>query len=129
VIRRLLGPARRHAGALGLAGVLAGCAAASAPPATGLGDLAGEWRGRWLGTSGHAVAALSIRADGAYRLALFLDGGDRFEAGVVTPLPSGRLRYQGASGNGEVRLDSAGGAPTLRFVPDGGGGGAFRRGP
>jgi hypothetical protein len=110
--------------------VVAGCAGAAGPSSPRAGDLAGEWRGRWLGASGHAVAGLSIKPDGAYRLALFLDGGDRFEAGVVIPLPSGRLRYQGASGNGEVHLESSGGAPTLRFVPDGGGGGGtFRRAP
>jgi hypothetical protein len=115
--------------ALGTVLVL-GCAAGGGPRPAGVGDVAGEWRGRWLGPTGHAIAALSIKADGAYRLTLFLDGGDRLEAGVVTPLPSGRLRYQGASGNGEVRREAAGGAPALRFVSDdGGGGGAFRRAP
>jgi hypothetical protein len=114
-----------------LGAVLAlGCAAGAGPRPAGVGEVAGEWRGRWLGSAGHAIAALSIKPDGAYRLALFLDGGDHLEAGVVTPLPSGRLRYQGASGNGEVRLEASGGAPALRFVPDGGGGGgAFRRTP
>jgi hypothetical protein len=110
-----------------IAALLTGCATAAGPT---LGDVAGEWRGRWLGPSGHASAALAIRPDGAYRLAMFLDGGDRVEAGVLTPLASGRLRYQGGSGNGEIRLESAGGAPALRFLPDGGGGGgAFRRAP
>jgi hypothetical protein len=108
--------------------IAAGCAAGAGRP--GAGDLAGEWAGRWLGPAGHASAALSIKPDGAYRMTMFLDGGDRVVTGVVTALPSGRLRYQGAYGNGEVHVESAGGAPGLRLVPDGGGGGgAFRRAP
>jgi hypothetical protein len=110
--------------------VLAGCVAAAGSSPAGVGDLAGEWRGRWLGPTGHAVAALSLKPDGAYRATLFLDGGDRVLAGVVMPLPSGRLRYQGGDGNGEVRVEAASGGPALRFVPDGGGGGGtFRRAP
>ena len=109
---------------------LAGCATGAGPPMAGVGGLAGEWRGRWLGPAGHAIAALSMKPDGTYRATMFLDGGDRTVAGVVVPLPSGRLRYQSADGNGEVRVESAAGAPALRFVPDGGGGGgAFRRVP
>lgn len=109
---------------------LAGCAIGAGRPVNDVGALAGEWRGRWLGSAGHAVAALSVKPDGAYRATLFLDGGDRTVAGVVTPLPSGRLRYQSADGSGEVRVEAADGAPALRFVPDGGGGGgAFRRVP
>ena len=117
--------------ASGIAGVaLAGCATGAGGPVTDVGALAGEWRGRWLGPAGHAVAALSMKPDGAYRATMFLEGGDRTVAGVVTPLPSGRLRYQSGDGNGEVRVETAGGAPALRFVPDGGGGGgAFRRVP
>lgn len=122
---------RRRALALGLAAVvLAGCATTAGPSAADVGDLAGQWRGRWLGSAGHAVGALFLQPDGAYRATLFLDGGDRVVSGVVTPLPTGRLRYQSGEGNGEVRLESAGGVPALRFVPDGGaGGGAFWRVP
>ena len=111
-----------------LIALVAGCASVPLRSAPGLADVVGEWRGRWLGLAGHASAALSVRADGAYRMVLFLDGGDREARGVVTPLPSGRLRYQGDDGNGTVLVESPGGAAVLRFVPDGGGGGgSFRR--
>jgi hypothetical protein len=110
--------------------LLAGCLTAGGASGAGLGDLAGEWRGRWTGPAGHALAAMSIEAGGAYRARMFLDGGDRDSRGVIVGLPSGRLRYQGSDGNGEVRVESAGGVTTLRFTPDGGGGGgAFRRMP
>jgi len=110
--------------------LLAGCLTAGGASGAGLGDLAGEWRGRWTGPAGHALAAMSIEASGAYRARMFLDGGDRDSRGVIVGLPSGRLRYQGSDGNGEVRVESAGGVTTLRFTPDGGGGGgAFRRMP
>jgi hypothetical protein len=110
--------------------LVGGCAPGGTRPAGGIGDLAGEWRGRWLGPAGHARAALSVKPDGAYRMALFLDGGDRVVSGTVVPLSSGRLRYQDLHGNGEVRVERDGGVRTLRFVPDGGGGGgAFRRAP
>jgi hypothetical protein len=121
---------RRPAAGLVAAVLLAGCAVATAPPATSVADVAGEWRGRWLGPAGHAMAALSVKADGAYRMAHFLDGGDRVTTGVVMGLPSGRLRYVGTDGNGTVHVESASGAAVLRFVPDGGGGGGtFRRAP
>jgi hypothetical protein len=110
--------------------LLTGCATADGRPGPGLSDLAGEWRGRWLGPAGHALAALSIEPTGAYRARMFLDGGDCDSRGVIIALSSGRLRYQGGDGNGEVRLESSGGVTTLRFAPDGGGGGgAFRRAP
>ena len=77
-------------------------------------------------TSG--VAASRRSSSAARRARMFLDGGDRDSRGVIVGLPSGRLRYQGSDGNGEVRVESAGGVTTLRFAPDGGGGGgAFRR--
>jgi hypothetical protein len=107
---------------------LLGCAAVGVRH--GLDELAGEWRGRWRGSAGHALAALSIERGGAYRTRMFLDGGDRDASGVIIALPSGRLRYQGSDGNGEVRLESTGDLTVLRLVPDGGGGGgAFRRTP
>jgi hypothetical protein len=107
-----------------------GCATGAGPPPTSVADLAGEWRGRWLGVAGHAVSALSIEPDGTYRVTMYLDGGDRVSRGAIIALPSGRLRYQGADGNGSVRTGSVDGVATLQFTPDGGGGGgAFRRGP
>jgi hypothetical protein len=111
-------------------GLLAGCAATAIDAPRGVGPLAGEWRGRWNGPAGHALAALSVEPSGAYRTRMFLDGGDRDSAGVIVALPSGRLRYQGGDGNGDVRVDVAGGTTTLRLIPDGGGGGGtFRRAP
>jgi hypothetical protein len=116
--------------ALLTAGLLVGCAGLEPGTGAGVGDLAGEWRGRWSGPAGHALAALTVEPSGAYRARMFLDGGDRDSAGVIIALPSGRLRYQGGDGNGEVRLEAAGGVTTLRLVPDGGGGGGtFRRAP
>jgi hypothetical protein len=107
-----------------------GCVTAAGPPRASVADLAGEWRGRWLGAAGHAVSALSIEPDGTYRVIMYLDGGDRAARGAIIALPSGRLRYQGAGGNGDVRIGSADGVVTLQFRPDGGGGaGTFRRGP
>jgi hypothetical protein len=112
------------------AGLLAGCAGLRPGTPSGVADVAGEWRGRWSGPAGHALAALSVEPSGTYRARMFLDGGDLDSAGVIIALPSGRLRYQGGDGNGEVRLEAAGGVPTLRLVPDGGGGGGtFRRAP
>jgi hypothetical protein len=112
------------------AALLAGCAGVGLGTPAGLADVAGEWRGRWSGPAGHALAALSVEPSGAYRARMFLDGGDRDAAGVIIALPSGRLRYQGGDGNGEVRLETSGGVPTLRLFPDGGGGGGtFRRAP
>jgi hypothetical protein len=110
--------------------VLSACASADRGSSPGVGDLAGEWRGRWMGPAGHALAALSIEPGGAYRARMFLDGGDRDSGGVIIALPSGRLRYQGGDGNGEVRVESAGSTTTLRLLPDGGGGGGtFQRPP
>jgi hypothetical protein len=110
--------------------LVTGCASAGGGPRPGVSDIAGEWRGRWLGPAGHALAALSIEPTGAYRARMFLDGGDRDTHGVIVALPSGRLRYQGGDGNGEVRMESGAKVTTLRFAPDGGGGGgAFQRAP
>jgi hypothetical protein len=118
-------------GAVLAGAVLASCTTTGPGAARGVGDLAGEWRGRWSGPAGHALAALTVEPSGAYRARMFLDGGDRDSAGVIIALPSGRLRYQGGDGNGEVRLEAAaGGTTTLRLIPDGGGGGGtFRRVP
>jgi hypothetical protein len=113
-----------------VANMLLACATGPASSPPGLGALAGEWRGRWLGPVGHGVAALTIEPSGAYRATMFLDGGDREARGAIVMLPSGRLRYLGGEGDGEVRIETAGTATTLRFVPDGGGGGGtFRRVP
>jgi hypothetical protein len=110
--------------------VVAGCLSASGVAGRGLSDIAGEWRGRWSGPAGHSLAAVSIEPSGAYKARMFLDGGDRDSQGVIIVLPSGRLRYQGGDGNGDVRLEFTGGATTMRFAPDGGGGGGtFRRAP
>jgi hypothetical protein len=121
---------RRALLAVLVGGLLAACATSVGGARAGLADLAGEWRGRWSGPAGHSLAAVSIEASGAYKARMFLDGGDRDSQGLIIVLPSGRLRYHGGDGNGDVRLESTGGPTTLRFAPDGGGGGGtFRRAP
>jgi hypothetical protein len=112
--------AGRILAAVALAG-LAGCAGIRAERGPQVEDLAGAWRGRWFGPAGHAVAALTVEPDGAYRMTMYLDGGDRPAAGTLMTLPSGRIRYQGADGNGWLGLEDG----RLHFRPDGGGGGGL----
>jgi len=113
------------------ASVLAGCAlAATQEPAVTTRDLAGAWQGRLALQLANAAATLTIKEDGTYQGALHLDGGeDRPFSGAIVTVREGRLRYQGTHGNGLVMVRQRG-EITLRFVPDGGGGGgAFTRAP
>jgi hypothetical protein len=109
--------------ALCAAGVIGLAACAGSPRARGpeVGELTGDWRGRWVGAPGHAAAALTVEPGGAYRMTMFLDGGDRESRGALMTLPSGRVRYQGADGNGWLSAEGG----RLRFTPDGGGGGGL----
>ena len=87
-------------------------------------ELAGAWRGRLALQLANAAATMTIKEDGAYQGALHLDGGeDRPFNGAITILRPGRVRYQGSHGNGIVMVTQRGTETTLRFVPDGGGGG------
>ena len=104
--------------------MIAGCALASTQTPATARELAGPWRGRMALEPANAIATLTIKDDGTYRGALHLAGGeDRPFSGAIVIVGRGRVRYQGSHGNGSVTLAERDGEITLRFVPDGGGGG------
>jgi hypothetical protein len=108
-----------------LATLVAGCA--SLPPPTsieGLASLAGTWRGRMTGPTGSAPVLLTIEADGSYRGILYVEPTYKEVGGVVSVIGRGLIRYEGTDGNGRVTLHEGAGRRILRFVRDGGGGGA-----
>jgi hypothetical protein len=109
--------------------MVAGCALASTQAPATVRELAGAWQGRMVLQLANATATLTIKDDGTYRGALHLAGGeDRPFSGAIVIVRPGRARYQGSHGNGFVMLAERDGEVTLRFVPDGGGGGgAFTR--
>ncbi len=116
---------RRGPATLVLATFVAGCA--SLPPATpidGAATLAGTWRGRMSGPRASAPLLLTIHADGSYRGILYTEPTYQEVWGVISVLGQGRVRYEGTDGNGRVTLHAGGDRRVLRFVPDGGGGGA-----
>ena len=115
---------------LAAAVMLTGCSAVSRQhPVASVQELAGDWHGRLALQLANATATLTIKENGAYQGALHLDGGeDRPFNGAIIVVRPGRVRYQGSHGNGIVVLVRRGDESTLRFVPDGGGGGgAFTR--
>jgi hypothetical protein len=109
--------------------MVAGCSLASTPQPVTVRELAGAWQGRLALQLANATATMTIKDDGTYRGALHLAGGeDRPFNGAIVVVRPGRMRYQSSHGNGFVMLAERGGEVTLRFVPDGGGGGgAFTR--
>ncbi len=110
--------------------MLIGCSVVSRQhPVASIHELAGDWHGRLALQLANAAATLTIKENGAYQGALHLAGGeDRPFNGAITVVRPGRVRYQGSHGNGMVMLMRRGDESTLRFVPDGGGGGgAFTR--
>jgi len=111
--------------------VLAGCAFVHSPrPIATTRELAGVWHGRVSGIAGHAMAVMTVADTGAYAGTMFLDTGDKPFAGAIIVVDPARVRYQGTLGNGTVRLEDRGDGDVLRFVQDGGGGGAtFKRRP
>ncbi|PYO01375.1 MAG: hypothetical protein DMD91_07980 [Candidatus Rokuibacteriota bacterium] len=110
--------------------LLAGCALHSSLAIPSTQQLAGSWHGRISGFAGNATAVMTIADTGAYRGTMFLDSGDKPFAGAITVVDPGRVRYQGTMGNGTVRLEERAAGQVLRFVQDGGGGGAsFSRRP
>ena len=122
---------RSLVGALALV-LLAGCAQVSRQhPVADVHELTGAWRGRLALQLANAAATMTIKENGTYQGALHLEGGeDRPFNGAIIVLRPGRVRYQGSHGNGIVVLTTHGDETTLRFVPDGGGGGgAFTRAP
>jgi hypothetical protein len=109
--------------------IVAGCSLASTQSPATVREIAGVWQGRLALQLANATATMTIKDDGAYRGALHLEGGeDRPFTGAIVIVRPGHMRYQGSHGNGFVMLAERDGEVTLRFVPDGGGGGgAFTR--
>jgi hypothetical protein len=102
-------------------------ACASMPPSRPLADtasLAGTWRGRMFGPRGHAPVVLTITEGGSYDGMLYVDPTYKEVRGAITVVRPGLVRYQGNDGNGRVTLHEENGRRVLRFVRDGGGGGA-----
>lgn len=101
------------------------CAVTStAPPAVRVRDLAGTWHGRLAVHPGNAAASLTIKEDGTYAGTMHFERDERLFTGAIVEARPGRLRYLGSHGDGAVAVrPETGPATTLRFVPDGGGGG------
>jgi hypothetical protein len=76
------------------------------------------------GPSGNAPLVLTIADDGSYRGMLYVPPAYKEIAGVINLIGGGGIRYEGTDGNGRVTLHEGGGGRVLRFVRDGGGGGA-----
>ncbi|OLB48271.1 MAG: hypothetical protein DMD98_01610 [Candidatus Rokuibacteriota bacterium] len=108
-----------------LATLVAGCASLPPPrPIDGPATLAGTWRGRMTGPMGNAPVLLTIQDDGSYRGILYVEPTYKEVGGVISVIDQGRIRYEGTDGNGRVTLHERSGRRVLRFVRDGGGGGA-----
>ena len=108
------------------AALAAGCA--TLPPSRAIdtpASVAGTWRGRMSGPLGNAPVILTIQDDGAYRGMLFVEPTYREFSGAITVARFAfEARYQGSNGIGRVTLHEEPGRRVLRFVNDGGGGGA-----
>jgi hypothetical protein len=76
------------------------------------------------GPLGNAPIILTIAEDGTFQGLLFVEPQYMEIKGVISVLGSGRIRYEGNDGNGRVTLREEDGRRVLRFVRDGGGGGA-----
>jgi hypothetical protein len=106
------------------AGLALMAACASMPPVVAFerpADLAGTWRGRLVGRSGHAVTSLTIKADGSFAGTMYLDGEDKDINGAISMVRPGYALYRGNQGFGSVVLHEESGKRMLRFQPDGGG--------
>jgi hypothetical protein len=106
-----------------LTALLAGCASSSPRSAESAG-LAGTWRGRMSGPMGNAPVILTIAEDGTFQGLLFVEPKYKEVRGAITVLSPGNIRYEGNDGNGRVTVHEESGRRVLRFVRDGGGGGA-----
>jgi len=104
--------------------LIAGCASLPSKSIDSSSSLAGTWRGRMSGPMGTAPVLLTIEEDGSYRGILYVEPTYRDIAGVISVIARGRVRYEGTDGNGRVTLHEEAGRRVLRFVRDGGGGGA-----
>jgi len=77
------------------------------------------------GPLGNAPVLVTIQDDGAYRGMLFVEPTYREFSGAITVARfAAEARYQGTNGIGRVTLHEEAGRRVLRFVNDGGGGGA-----
>jgi len=103
--------------------LLAGCASAQSRSAE-TAALAGTWRGRMSSPMGNAPIILTIAEDGAFQGLLFVEPKYKEIRGAISVLSPGNIRYEGNDGNGRVTLHEERGQRVLRFVRDGGGGGA-----
>ena len=106
-----------------LATLLTGCASAQSYSAE-TASLAGTWRGRMSGPMGNAPLILTIAEDGAFQGLLFVEPKYKEIRGTISVIRPGTMRYEGTDGNGRVTLREENGKRVLRFVRDGGGGGA-----
>ena len=108
-----------------LAALIAGCS--TLPPSRPMdttASLAGTWRGRMSGPLGNAPVILAIQSNGSYRGMLYVEPTYKEVGGAITVSGWGPARYDGNHGSGRVTLHEEGGRRLLRFVNDGGGGGA-----
>jgi hypothetical protein len=84
-------------------------------------ELAGDWKGRRVGPTGNAPAAMAVAADGAYTGVTYLDAGDRSFHGALVVVRPGQIRYQGSDGMGAVHVSEQRGRRVLEFRRDDGG--------
>ena len=105
------------------AALLVGCASAQSRSAE-TAALAGTWRGRMSGPMGNGPAVVTIAEDGSFDGLLFVEPQYRELRGAIMILGPGNIRYDGNTGNGRVTVREERGQRVLKFVPDGGGGGA-----
>ena len=84
-------------------------------------ELAGEWKGRRVGPTGNAPAALAVAANGAYTGVTYFDAGDRRFHGALVVVRPGQIRYQGSEGVGAVHVSEQRGRRVLEFRRDDGG--------
>ena len=103
--------------------LLTGCASSQVRTAE-TASLAGTWRGRMSGPLGNAPLILTIAEDGTFQGLLFVEPTYKEIRGAISVLSPGNIRYEGNDGNGRVTLHEERGQRLLRFVRDGGGGGA-----
>jgi hypothetical protein len=106
-----------------VAALLLGCAGAPSRSAE-TAALAGTWRGRMSGPMGNGPVVVTIAEDGSFDGLLFVEPQYRELRGAIMVLSPGNIRYDGNSGNGRVTVREERGQRVLKFVPDGGGGGA-----
>ena len=103
--------------------LLVGCASAQSRSAE-TASLAGAWRGRMSGPMGNGPVVVTIAEDGSFDGLLFVEPQYRELRGAIMVLSPDNIRYDGNTGNGRVTIRDERGQRVLKFVPDGGGGGA-----